>query len=124
MPVTTALHCSVPGCTSEVLDQHEPVRLVSHGLRSNRTSPLCAERYAAKTKRSILCGDWYATLSHARLNLCSLRCERHYRNTLRRKRAQLDFCAECDSEYPVTSGNHRYCSAACKQRAYRRRRVA
>ena len=113
--------CSVPDCNSHMLDQGEPIRLVPHGLRSTRTSPLCAECDSAAEKRCIQCSRWYASLSTARLHLCSLACERDHRNARRRAAPPFASCAGCTREFVPTRSDALYCSPACRQRAHRRR---
>jgi hypothetical protein len=60
-----------------------------------------------------------------RHDFCSEVCAYRYYNRIRNERAAAARagreCQECGREFDAVRSDQRYCSAACKQRAYRQR---
>ena len=64
--------------------------------------------------------------SHGRHCFCSAVCRRSYYGSLqrdRRQKANNRECATCGETFQGTRSDSRYCSSACRQRAYRHRQA-
>lgn len=53
-------------------------------------------------------------------SMCSYACKNEYERRKPKKEAKIKKCVECDKQY---SGNYKYCSPKCKDKAARRRKL-
>jgi predicted nucleic acid-binding Zn ribbon protein len=98
-------------------------------LYSKETSSKWSNKYHATYRKCAYCGDMFKGV-RADAKYCSYRCvndayiERR-RERARLRRANAKACAVCGSPVEQASGFvkiRRYCSNACKQKAYRKRK--
>jgi predicted nucleic acid-binding Zn ribbon protein len=84
-----------------------------------------ARRFGHPTLRAgicALCGRPFMAIGIRRRDYCSDECVAAARNTRRRGLAMTERCAQCAAALPPARADARFCSNACRQRAYRRRR--
>jgi hypothetical protein len=65
----------------------------------------------------------YGTWRRSRLDICSSDCWRERVNRRRRVAREPRDCAACGRSFTPTRRDAAYCSSACRQNAYRRRRA-
>jgi hypothetical protein len=77
----------------------------------------------AEAKRCEGCGRLFATWPKLRIHVCSAACARERRNRPLRKAQATRACAGCGKSFTPKRPDALYHDAACKQRAYRKRRT-
>jgi hypothetical protein len=77
------------------------------------------------TKQDFCCGCEQPLLVpaqyHSPAALCSSRCQQRWRREQKRRYRGSILCRECGAGFQPKRSDSLYCSAACKQKAYRRR---
>jgi hypothetical protein len=69
----------------------------------------------------VLVSGWYGARGPLAPRVCSVRCSRLARNA-RRRRSTIATCCTCGKQFQQRRSDARYCSNACRQGAYRRRK--
>ena len=98
-------------------------------LYSKETSQKGSKKVYATCRPCVHCGDLFRGI--ARAKYCSYRCVNdayiaRRRERARLRRANVNKCVVCDNPLEQASGSVKirlYCSNACKQKAYRQRRL-
>ncbi len=98
-------------------------------LYSKETSLKWSKKYHATYRKCVFCGDTFKGVRDAKY--CSYRCVNdayiaRRRERRRQRRANANKCIVCGAHVEQASGCvklRRYCSNACKQRAYRQRKA-
>jgi hypothetical protein len=107
-------------CGREILDSEAAVRLRGELLACPDCEPAAA-KYATPCDA---CGR-----KVARHRFCNWHCRAHYynapaaarRKAQRRKAREGMVCTECAKTFTATRADQKWCSPACKQKAYRER---
>jgi hypothetical protein len=116
----TKLKTVSPPGLDELTQILEPTHAEAECVSCGRTCILCRDRH--KFEKS-----WLKYRGERR-TFCSQRCRVRHNNQkrseqLERERANTE-CQECSDIFTPDRSDAKYCSAACKQRAYRKRKKA